>query len=155
MILNKHYLKTIILMLATLLILSTTPPLTATITTQHTPTFELHLNTPNYEFSTTNTQHGPFTTINIEKTGSTTIQGDPQLPVLRYYIDLPYNTEPQITINSITWTSTTLTTLNLPNAIIPVQPPQPKDEPTTTTFVYNHQTYTTTNTLHQLCQFSP
>jgi gingipain R len=147
MILNKIYLKIILVMLVSTLLISTAAPLTATTPMQQSTSFTLSIDLINYNYNTIQTPLGSFATIEIEKNGYTITEGQPQLPVLRYYIEVPYGANPQISIQSDSWTTTTLSALNLPAEILPVQPSQQKDTTTTPTFVYDDEIYTQSSPL--------
>ncbi|MBU0497914.1 MAG: hypothetical protein KKG04_08190 [Candidatus Thermoplasmatota archaeon] len=143
MILPKIVPKLFLITLITTLLLSTAAPLTAQPTINHMPTtYTLNIETPTYDITTIETTEGIFNSITISETGFTTTLGDPKLPVLRYYLEIPQQATPQITLNNLQWTTTTTT-----HPIIPVQPSQIKDTSEPPAFILNPLTYQSTTPL--------
>ena len=64
--------------------------------------------------------------ITLADEGTTTTIGHAQLPMMRFYVELPQGSEPSIQLVDDRWEHTTLTARGLPASIIPVQPPQEK-----------------------------
>ncbi len=71
-----------------------------------------------------------FATIELLYEGFSTNIGQAKLPMIRAMVEIPQGSDPEIAILSESWESTTLSRLNLPDQIIPVQPSVEKDKGT-------------------------
>jgi len=71
-----------------------------------------------------------FATIELLDEGFSTNIGQAKLPMMRAMVEIPQGSDPEIAILSESWESTTLSRLNLPDQIIPVQPSVEKDKGT-------------------------
>ena len=71
-----------------------------------------------------------FATIELSGEGFSTVIGQAKLPIMRAMVEIPQGSDPEITVLSESWESTTLSRLNLPDQIIPVQPSVEKDKGT-------------------------
>jgi len=71
-----------------------------------------------------------FATIELLDEGFSTNIGQAKLPMMRAMVEIPQGSDPEIAIVSESWESTTLSRLNLPDQIIPVQPSVEKDKGT-------------------------
>ncbi len=91
--------------------------------------YSIFIDDISYEFISLKVEGNSYTEILIEQQGFSQTIGQAQLPVYRYYIQLPLGGNPEITINQQAWTSASLTDKQLPEMVFPTQPSQIKDEP--------------------------
>ena len=104
-------------------------------------TVEITVNLEDFNFNSKNTEQGLFTSINLPDFSYSYIQGLPKLPVIRKTIEIPFDSDLQISINTISWEETNLDDLSMPNRIIPAQHsvekiPEPIDD-----FIINEEFY--------------
>jgi len=104
-------------------------------------TIELNINSLNFETEIIDTTEGIFASISLPNFAYSMVKGQAKLPVIRKMIEIPYGSDPEITINSVSWEYTSLNELNLPARIIPAQQslekvPEPQDG-----FVVDEQFY--------------
>ena len=83
---------------------------------------ELEIDIPTLKFSSENIDDKTFAALEIENEEFTIIEGQAKLPVLNYLVQIPQGANPSVSIISEDWEYTTLTELNLPDQVIPVQP---------------------------------
>jgi hypothetical protein len=102
--------------------------------------YSIVLDNISYEFIPLTVEDNAYTKILVENQGFTQNIGQAQLPIFRYYVQLPFGNNPEITINKESWTSTSLSEKQLPELVIPTQPSQMKDEPEKE-FCYNDSFY--------------
>ena len=84
-------------------------------------TIQITVNPKEFDFGSIQTKKGMFATIEIPNFAFTLVRGEAKLPVIRRMIEIPYESNPEITLSSISWHYTSLNKLNLPNRIIPAQ----------------------------------
>ncbi|MEM0492416.1 MAG: C25 family cysteine peptidase [Candidatus Thermoplasmatota archaeon] len=84
-----------------------------------------------------------YASIEIRNEGTTTDIGKAKLPIIRKLIEIPYDAEPDIIVKSISWKTTSLTELNLPEQIIPIQPSTQKNKEKTTDLIIDENYYST------------
>ena len=94
-------------------------------------------------FSNIETQQGSFTKLNISNFGHSNIPGEPELPVLKELIEIPFNAEVNINIISTTFKDFNLGDLGVSNFIIPAHAPVSKEinEPESIEYVLNEESY--------------
>jgi hypothetical protein len=83
--------------------------------------FEFSFNSLDYEFGIESTINGEFATVVLLNEGFNYQVGKAKLPLIRRFIEIPQNAEPEILIDSVSWQETSLIENNLPNMIIPSQ----------------------------------
>ena len=83
-----------------------------------------------------------YATVQLPDEGVSTVLGDAQLPMISRFFEIPQGATPQISIESVTWKTVSLASLNLPSLIIPVQPSLVKIEGATVPFTKNDAFYT-------------
>lgn len=88
---------------------------------------KIDLDASSFNFGFTCSEEGEFATCELNDEGFTTTEGEAKLPVINYMVEIPHGANPEILITSDTWILTSLSELNLPSRIIPVQPSIPKD----------------------------
>jgi len=105
----------------------------------------LHLKTTvsSINFSNIETQQGSFTKLNISNFGRSNIPGEPELPVLKELIEIPFNAEVNINIASTTFKDFSLSDFGVSNFIIPAHASVSKeiDEPESIEYVLNEESY--------------
>jgi hypothetical protein len=74
------------------------------------------------------TKGGVFNQLSIPDCGITNVIGEPQLPVMRRMVQIPYGAEVDVEVIASEVSETRLEELGITNRIIPVQPPIPKIE---------------------------
>ncbi len=74
------------------------------------------------------TKGGVFNQLSIPECGITNVIGEPNLPVLRKMIQIPYGAEVEVEVISSEFEEKSLEELGILNRIIPIQPPIPKIE---------------------------
>ena len=79
-------------------------------------------------FGTKIANNEEFTTIELIGESFSTNIGQAKLPMMKAIIEIPQGSDPNVAITSEDWESTTLSRLNLPEQIIPLQPSVMKDE---------------------------
>ena len=160
---NKIFIKAVIICIGFLLIATSLTTAVDDLVSEQTNKFsveikniseteiKVQLDNPTFEIEEINTEHGDFTNINLPNAGYTTTIGEAQLPVLRYFIEIPYDATTSISILSESWQQINLHTLGLPHNIVPVQPSQVKLPDIQPVFIqdehYYQQTSSTPNQL--------
>ena len=91
--------------------------------------YSIVLDDISYEFNPLTIEDNSYTEILVEDQGLTQNIGQAQLPVFRYYLQLPLGSNPEVAINQQTWTSTSLADEQLPDLVLPTQYSQIKNEP--------------------------
>ena len=96
------------------------------------------------------TKGGIFDQLSIPECGVTNVIGEPNLPVIRKMVQIPYGAEVSVEMVSSEFEEKTLEELGIANRIIPVQPPIPKIEGAweNAKFVIHEEAYQT-NTFYQ------
>ncbi|KPL05248.1 MAG: hypothetical protein AMJ73_01700, partial [candidate division Zixibacteria bacterium SM1_73] len=74
------------------------------------------------------TKGGVFNQLSIPECGITNVIGEPQLPLVRKMIQIPYGAEVDVEVIAFEVSEKSLQELGIANRIIPVQPPIPKIE---------------------------
>ena len=99
---------------------------------------------PQIKYETIDTINGKYTTLTIDEEGYTTNIGEAQLPVFYRMVQIPYGSDPSVSVVSASWEETTLQNLGLPEIVMPLQPSVFKNqEQINDNFVINTQYYTT------------
>jgi hypothetical protein len=84
-----------------------------------------------------------FTTIQLSDEGISTTVGEAQLPVISRFFEIPSGANPQLVIESVTWETVSLDSLNLPTMVVPVQPSLIKIDGAMVPFTKNDAFYST------------
>jgi len=95
------------------------------------------------------TKEGMFATVELPGEGFSTTVGTAKLPLLKYMLEIPHSAHPETTIISLSWHSTSLQKLGLPDKIIPVQPSAPKIPKATKEFTLDTTYYATNEFIPQ------
>jgi hypothetical protein len=82
-----------------------------------------------------------FATLELPGEGVSSVVGEPQLPTICRFIEIPYEACPEISIESVSWQETTLDALQLPSRVVPVQPPLVKIEGAAVPFTLDDSSY--------------
>ena len=91
------------------------------------PFIELTINSPLFDFESMSVGGNTFASLELLGEGFTTVIGEARLPVIRQIVEIPSNSIPKtVEVRSSTWKSTSLSELDLPARILPVQPSAPK-----------------------------
>lgn len=93
-----------------------------------------------YQFRTITKENTTYAQIQIPDHGFSQTVGSAELPVLRYYLQLPLGANPKIRIISQQWNHTSLEKLRLPLQIYPAQPSRIKND-TSNEFIVNDSFY--------------
>jgi len=104
-------------------------------------TIQVNINSLEFEFGTSSTDNGEFSTIKLPKGIFTTSVGKAKLPLISYTFEIPQGANPIISIQKSEWESSNLQDLNLPSMILPVQPSQEKGSIQKPDFVLDEQYY--------------
>jgi len=99
------------------------------------------VNFPVFDFGTVHTKGGVFATVEVPGEGFTTIIGEAQLPIIKHMLEIPQGADPEVVATSISWESTSLNELGLPERIVPLQPSVQKIPGVTEEFVIDNQYY--------------
>jgi hypothetical protein len=110
-----------------------------------TPTITVTITPPSLLFGHTTLAGHEFTTIDLPGEGVSTTIGAAQLPVLSRFIEVPQGAQPDLVIDSVSWETTSLTTLQLPSQVIPVQPSLIKIDGASVPFTMDDTYYMTTS----------
>jgi len=95
-----------------------------------------------YAFDSINTRGQSFTKLAIEGESSSLVVGEAELPVINRFVEIPFGAEPIVTVESSSWSSTSLSDLGMQNQIIPVQPSVEKTmSPEDVDFAFNQPYY--------------
>ena len=98
---------------------------------------------PDFQFSIVDIEDDKFTSIELIDAGQNTIEGQAKLPVIRRMIEIPQGSIPQIQMISESWESISLSDLNMPSRVIPIQPSLMKPESDENDFVIDENYYDT------------
>ena len=99
---------------------------------------------PQIQYQTIDTINGKYTTLAIDEEGYTTNIGEAQLPVFYRMLQIPFGSDPRVSVLSASWEETTLQNLGLPEMVMPLQPSVFKNqEPIDDNFVISTKYYTT------------
>jgi hypothetical protein len=104
-------------------------------------TIKIIVNPGEFNFDAVNTEEGIFATITIPSYAHTLTKGEAKLPVIRKMIEIPQESNPEITVTSISWEYTSLNELGLPNRIVPAQQSVEKIPEPIVDFVINEDYY--------------
>jgi hypothetical protein len=130
---NQKVKKGLVLTLIIIFLISLMIPATGSIKNETPNDFdgsviELNIDRPSLSTSTETLGFEAYAILEIENEGFTITKGQAKLPTIRHMIEIPYGADPQIIVKSDSWEYSSLQELNLPDRIIPVQPPKPKNE---------------------------
>ena len=99
---------------------------------------------PQIQYQTIDTINGKYTTLTIDEEGYTTNIGEAQLPVFYRMLQIPFGSDPRVSVLSASWEETTLQNLGLSEIVMPLQPSVFKNqEPIDDNFVISTKYYTT------------
>jgi hypothetical protein len=84
-------------------------------------TIKITVNPEEFNFGSIKSEKGMFATVKIPNFAFKLVKGEAKLPIIRRMIEIPYETDPVIKVSSISWETTSLSELNLPDRIIPAQ----------------------------------
>ncbi|MCK4902226.1 MAG: PKD domain-containing protein [Thermoplasmatales archaeon] len=84
-------------------------------------TIEITVNPGEFEFDTEDTEEGLFATVALSNFVYSLVEGEAKLPAIRKMIEIPQESNPEITVTSTSWDYTSLNELSLPGQIIPAQ----------------------------------
>jgi len=104
---------------------------------------EIIINNLDFKYATIQTNLGSFADIEVTGEGLTTDIGKAKLPMIRRLIEIPYGSEPEIIVKSISWKTTSLKELNLPDRIIPLQPSAQKNDKPSDDIIIDEYYYST------------
>jgi hypothetical protein len=104
-------------------------------------TIQININPSEFVFGKLDTEKGMFATIGASNYAFTLIEGEAKLPVIRRLIEIPQDSNPEISLTSISWDYTTLEKLNLPDKIIPAQQSIEKIPELSQDFIINNDYY--------------
>ncbi len=82
-----------------------------------------------------------YATVQLPDEGVTTVIGEAQLPTISRFLEIPQGANPQLIIESVSWETVSLASLNLPSLVIPVQPSLIKIEGATVPFTKDDAFY--------------
>lgn len=82
-----------------------------------------------------------YATVEIPGEGVSTVVGQPQLPVISRFLEIPQGAVPELVVESVTWETTSLDALQLPSWVIPVQDSLVKTEDATVPFTIDESFY--------------
>ena len=111
-----------------------------------TPVVTVTVNPPTLVFGQSTLAGQEFATLELPDEGITTVVGQAQLPTFSRFIEIPQGANPELIVDSVSWETTSLETLQLPSRIIPVQPSLLKIEGASVAFTMD-DTYYAMNTL--------
>ncbi len=63
-----------------------------------------------------------YATVQLPEEGVTTVIGEAQLPTISRFLEIPQGATPTLVVESVSWETVSLASLNLPSLVIPVQP---------------------------------
>ena len=75
-----------------------------------------------------------YATVQLPDEGVTTVIGEAQLPTISRFVEIPQGAVPTLIVESVSWETVSLASLNLPSLVIPVQPSLIKIEGATVPF---------------------
>ncbi len=75
-----------------------------------------------------------YATVQLPNEGVTTVIGEAQLPTISRFLEIPQGAVPTLIVESVSWETVSLASLNLPSSVIPVQPSLIKIEGATVPF---------------------
>jgi len=104
---------------------------------------DLTVNTLVLEFDSVNINGEKFATLELPNEGFTIVQGEAQLPTLKRMVEIPQDAKAEIVVKSVSWESTSLIELGLPQRIVPLQPSLIKIPGVTQKFVIDDNYYAT------------
>ncbi len=105
------------------------------------PTIELTVDLPVFDFGSVYIGGREFATLELQGEGFTTIVGEARLPMIRHMVEIPYGSNPEVVIESVSWKSASLKELELPERILPVQPSVIKIPGASEEFVIDNEYY--------------
>ena len=142
---NSILKKTIVLAIVIFFIVSVNPGFAENTITPENSEYVISLDFDSFElsFGTQAINDYDYATITLLDEGFTTNIGQAKLPMMRAMIEIPQGSYPEIAVLSESWESTTLSELNLPDRIIPVQlsVEKGKGTPDSAGFVFDNEFY--------------
>lgn len=82
-----------------------------------------------------------YATVELPGEGISTVVGQPKLPMISRFLEIPYGAVPSLVVESVTWETTSLDALQLPSWVIPVQDSLVKTEGATVPFTIDDRFY--------------
>jgi hypothetical protein len=76
---------------------------------------------PELQFDVVDTMDGFYTSLSVDDEGFTTVVGEAQLPVLYRMVQIPFGSDPMVSVLSESWDDTSLNYLGLPDKVMPLQ----------------------------------
>ncbi len=135
---KKRMNKLLILSILCLLIINTNHMLPKSEPTTYK--YPIVLSDISYDFIPITVKDCSYTQIILENQGFSQNIGQAQLPVIRYYLQLPLGDVPEIIVSQEIWTHTSLKNEHLPELLFPTQQSQIKNEPDNN-FCFNDSYY--------------
>jgi hypothetical protein len=105
------------------------------------PTILISFTPPAFTFGQSTLEGQQYATVELPDEGTSTIIGEAKLPTISRFIEIPQGAHPELVIESVSWQTTSLASLNLPSSIIPVQPSLVKLEGASVDFTINNMYY--------------
>ena len=102
---------------------------------------DIIINPQTIEFSIVEKNGEKFASLELDGEGFANVEGEAKIPVIRKMVEIPQGANPQIVINSVSWSYTSLEKLELPDKIIPLQPSVVKLPGASADFVINDDYY--------------
>jgi hypothetical protein len=102
---------------------------------------EIVINPDDFDYSIIEKNQQNFAILKLDGEGFTTTIGEACLPAIRRMVEIPQAANPEVVVNSVSWSYTSLEKLDLPNKIIPVQPSIVKMPDASVDFVIDEQYY--------------
>ena len=102
---------------------------------------DIIINPQTIEFSIVEKNGEKFASLELDGEGFANVEGEAKIPVIRKMVEIPQGANPQIVINSVSWSYTSLEKLELPDKIIPLQPSVVKLPGASADFVVNDDYY--------------
>lgn len=106
-------------------------------------TIEITVNLKEFEFDSVNTEQGMFSIVKLPHYGFNYELGIAKLPSIKKMIEIPQESDPEISVKSLIWEYTTLNELDLPNMIFPSQQSVDKIPEPSIDFVMDEVYYST------------
>ena len=87
-----------------------------------TPAITMTMVPPNIVYGQSILAGRDFATLELSGEGFTTVIGEARIPTFSRFVEIPQGATPELTVESISWQTTSLAALHLPSSILPVQP---------------------------------
>ena len=130
---NETFKQTKVLFVFTLLICVSFLPILGSVQGERGTEFELNIeNTdydkisitasiPSFDFSIKENDNLEYTMITLGDEAFALTEGQAKLPTIRRMVEIPQGANPNIIINDVVWEDASLSEMNLPKKIFPVQ----------------------------------